>query len=70
MGATYLFGIFRKSFLGECKNEIVTVNLKPQELFIAFIMSAIVLIVGLYPQLILGVIEQASYSWLGLVARS
>jgi len=72
LGAAYFLSIFRKSFLGECKNEIVAdaVDLKPRELFIAFIMSAIVLIVGLYPQLVLGVIEQASQGWLGLVARS
>ena len=72
LGAAYFLSIFRKSFLGGCKNEIVAdaVDLKPRELFIAFIMSAIVLIVGLYPQLVLGVIEQASQGWLGLVARS
>ncbi|MEE9444876.1 MAG: NADH-quinone oxidoreductase subunit M [Cocleimonas sp.] len=71
LGAAYFLGIFRKAFLGECKNEIVAdaVDLKPRELFIAFVMSAIVLIVGFYPQMILGMIEKASIGWLGLVTQ-
>jgi NADH-quinone oxidoreductase subunit M len=71
LGAAYFLGIFRKAFLGECRNEIVAdaVDLKPRELFIAFVMSAIVLIVGLYPQLVLGVIEKSSMGWLGVITH-
>ena len=71
LGAAYFLGIFRKSFLGECKNEIVAdaVDLKNRELLIAFVMSAIVLFVGLYPQSVLNVIAGSSQTWLDLIKR-
>jgi NADH-quinone oxidoreductase subunit M len=71
LGSAYFLGILRKAFLGECRNEIVAdaVDLKHRELFIAFVMSAIVLIVGLYPQLVLGVIEKSSMGWLGVITH-
>ena len=69
LGAAYFLGIYRKAFLGECRNEVVAdaVDLKSRELLIVFVMSAIVLVVGLYPQLVLGVIETASQSWLKII---
>lgn len=69
LGAAYFLGIYRKAFLGECHNEVVVdaVDLKPRELLVVFIMSLIILIVGLYPQSVLGVIEAASQNWMELI---
>jgi NADH-quinone oxidoreductase subunit M len=71
LGAAYFLGIYRKAFLGECRSEIVAdaVDLKSRELLIVFVMSAIVLIVGLYPELVLGIIRVASSDWTGLILR-
>ncbi len=71
LGAAYFLGIFRKAFLGECRNEIVAdaVDLKRRELLIIFVMSSIVLVVGVYPQLVLGVIQGASEDWISLLTK-
>jgi NADH-quinone oxidoreductase subunit M len=69
LGAAYFLGMFRKLFLGECKSEVVqdATDLKARELLIVFVMSAIVLIVGLYPQMVLDVIDQASQDWVKVI---
>lgn len=69
LGAAYFLRIYRKAFLGECHNEVVedAVDLKPRELLIVFIMGLIVLLVGLYPQSVLGVIAGASQTWVDLL---
>ena len=69
LGAAYFLGIYRKSFLGECRNEVVAdaVDLKPRELLIVFVMSAIVLVVGVYPQLVFNVIDGASQAWVEVI---
>lgn len=71
LGAAYFLGIYRKAFLGECRNEVVAdaVDLKKRELLIAVVMSVIVLVVGLYPQSILNTIEASSQLWVFIVAR-
>lgn len=71
LGAAYFIGIYRKAFLGECRNEVVAdaVDLKKRELLIVFVMSAIVLIVGLYPQSILNVMSASSELWVTIVSR-
>jgi len=70
LGAAYFLGIFRRAFLGECKSEVIqdSVDLKHRELLIVLVMSSIVLLVGLYPQMVLGVIDQASQGWLNAIA--
>jgi len=71
LGAAYFLGIYRKAFLGECRNEIVAdaEDLKRRELLVIFVISTIVLVVGFYPQLVLGVIGVASEDWITLVTR-
>ena len=71
MGAAYFIGIYRKAFLGECRHEVVAdaVDLKKRELLITFVMSTVVLAAGLYPQMILNVIESSSQLWVTLVSR-
>lgn len=72
LGAAYFLGIYRKAFLGECRNEVVqdAVDLKPRELLIIFVMAIVVLVVGLYPQSILSVIEGASAGWVEVMGTS
>lgn len=67
--AAYFLSIFRKSFLGECVNDVVAdaVDLKNRELLIVFVLALIVLITGFFPSIILEVIEASSQSWLGLI---
>ena len=69
LGAAYFLGIFRKAFLGECRSEIVAdaVDLQTRELLVIFVMSAIVLVVGLYPQMILNTMGTATDVWMGLL---
>jgi len=45
-------------------------GLKRRELLIIFVMSSIVLVVGLYPQLVLAVIQGASEDWINLLLKS
>ena len=71
LSAAYFLGIYRKAFLGECRNEIVAdaEDLKRRELLVIFVISTIVLVVGFYPQSVLGVIGVASEDWITLVTR-
>ena len=71
LNAAYFLAIFRKAFLGECNNEVVAnaMDLKPRELLIVFVLAVVVLVVGLYPQSVLGVIENASQSWVSIVSK-
>ncbi len=71
LSAAYFLAIFRKAFLGECRHEVVSdaVDLKKRELLIVLVMSLIVLVVGLYPQSVLGTIEASSRLWVTLVGR-
>ena len=66
LGAAYFLGIYRKSFFGECKHEVIAdaVDLKARELLIVATISGIVLILGLFPQLVLDVIHKSAEFWL------
>jgi NADH-quinone oxidoreductase subunit M len=70
LSAAYMLGIFRKSFLGECRNEAIlnARDLKKREIMIALLLSAIVLLLGLFPQLILGTMAVSAENWVALVA--
>ncbi|MEE9310156.1 MAG: NADH-quinone oxidoreductase subunit M [Cocleimonas sp.] len=65
LGAAYFLGMYRKAFLGECRSDVIAdaSDLKARELLIVFVMSGIILFVGLYPQSVLGVLEQSSLAW-------
>ena len=71
LGAAYFLGIYRKAFLGECNNEIIAdaVDLKRRELLVVFVLSAIILVVGIYPKIIISTIETASIDWISLLNR-
>ena len=69
LGAAYFLGIYRKAFLGECRNEVVkdAIDLQTRELLIVFTFALIILAGGLYPQLILNVLTPATMEWVSLV---
>ena len=71
LSATYMLEIFRKSFLGECRNEAVSdaQDLKKREVMIALVLCLIVLFFGFFPQLILGTIEASATGWVELVSN-
>lgn len=70
ISAAYMLGIFRKSFLGECRNEAIinARDLKKREVMIALIISAIVLILGFFPQIILDIMAVSAENWVTLVS--
>ena len=69
LGAAYFLDIFRKAFLGECRNEVVkdAVDLQKRELLIIFTFALVILVIGLYPQLILNTLATASSEWVNWV---
>ena len=71
LSAAYMLEIFRKSFLGECRNEAVSDarDLKKREVLIALVICAIVLVFGFFPQLILETMDVAATGWVELVTK-
>ena len=69
IGAAYFLGIFRKAFLGECRNEVVkdAIDLQKRELLIVFTFSVVILFIGLYPQPVLNTLATATSEWMNLV---
>lgn len=65
LGAAYFLGIYRKSFFGECRNQVIAdaVDLKTRELLIMTIISTIVLVLGLYPQAVLDIMNSSAEAW-------
>ena len=70
LSAAYMLGIFRKSFLGECRNEAIinARDLKQREIIIALVISSIVLFLGFFPQFILSTMETSTEEWIKVVA--
>ncbi len=71
LSAAYILEIFRKSFLGKCRNEAVSdaLDLKKREVMIALVICVVVLFFGFFPQLILGTMDAATTGWVELVTR-
>lgn len=72
LGAAYFLSIYRKSFFGEATNQAVidAVDLKPRELLIVAIISGIIIVIGLYPQFVLNIIEGSAQSWVNALKIS
>ncbi|MCK5917222.1 MAG: NADH-quinone oxidoreductase subunit M, partial [Cocleimonas sp.] len=71
LSAAYMLEIFRKSFLGECRNEAISDarDLKKREVIIALVICVVVLFFGFFPQLILGTMDIAASDWVELVTK-
>jgi len=64
--AGYFLIHYRRAFLGPVKHKVVatSVDLLPRELGLVLILSALLLIAGLYPSFILDITQSASENWL------
>ncbi len=69
--AAYFLNIYRKAFLGECRHSIVAnaIDLKAREKLIIMTLSLLVLVFGLYPQVILDTLSVSSTAWVELLKR-
>ena len=64
--AGYFLIHYRRAFLGPVQHKVVatSVDLLPRELGLVLILSALLLITGLYPSFILDITQSASENWL------
>lgn len=69
LGAAYFLGSYRKAFLGPTGRDavITAADLKPRELLIAALATALVLLFGLWPQPVLDIIASADNNWQSLL---
>ncbi|MFK5892827.1 MAG: NADH-quinone oxidoreductase subunit M [Pseudomonadota bacterium] len=66
LSAAYFFRIYRGTFLGSVKNPAIeqSIDLLPRELLIMVVFASFILLVGIFPNSILSLIELSSYQWL------
>ncbi len=66
ISAAYFFRIYKGTFLGPVRNQSIeqSVDLLPRELLIMLVFSLFVLGVGIFPNILLFLIESSSYEWL------
>jgi NADH-quinone oxidoreductase subunit M len=72
LGAAYFLGMYRKIFYGPLSNQALanTVDLKPRELTLLLVLSALILIGGLYPASVLDMTLVASEQWVARLQPS
>jgi NADH-quinone oxidoreductase subunit M len=72
LGAAYFLGMYRKIFYGPLSNNALvnTVDLKPRELALLLVLSALILIGGLYPASVLDLTQVASEQWVARLQPS
>lgn len=65
LGAAYFLGIYRRAFLGPVDNEVIAdaLDLRPRELLVAATLGALILVAGLYPDLVLDLTRAAAQNW-------
>jgi NADH-quinone oxidoreductase subunit M len=66
LSAAYFFRIYQGTFLGSVTNPVIeqSMDLLPKELLVMMIFTLFILIVGLFPNSLLSIIESSSYQWL------
>jgi len=69
IGAGYFLSIYRKTFFGPINSPVIrqTIDLKPRELLIVLVFSALILFNGLYPMGILDFTRVASEHWISML---
>jgi len=70
LGAGYFLNIYRRAFLGPVTSTVVaeSLDLRPRELLIAVSMGLLILIGGLYPNVVLDFTKTSSEQWIERVA--
>ncbi|HIJ35230.1 MAG TPA: NADH-quinone oxidoreductase subunit M, partial [Gammaproteobacteria bacterium] len=65
LGAAYLISIFRKGLFGNITNPIVadSIDLLPREIRLISLLALLVLGLGLFPGLLLEMVEVSSHEW-------
>ena len=65
LGAAYLISSFRKSLFGSTNNPAVVtaVDLLPRELRLVTLLGVLVILFGIFPSLLLDLIEQSTVNW-------
>lgn len=71
VGAAYFLGAWRRAFLGPLARPALSAatDLRGGELAVASVLAALVLIVGIYPEPVFGVIDGAAQAWALRVGR-
>ncbi|MFK5984508.1 MAG: NADH-quinone oxidoreductase subunit M [Pseudomonadota bacterium] len=66
LSAAYFFRIYQATFLGGIKNPAIeqSMDLLPRELVVMLLFASLILVLGLFPNLLLSTIELSSYQWL------
>lgn len=66
LSAAYFFRIYKGTFLGTVNNPAIeqSVDLLPRELAIMLVFALFILVVGIFPNTLLSLIELSSYQWL------
>ncbi len=69
LGAGYFLSIYRRAFLGPIRSEVVSdaVDLLPRELFLTCILAFLVLIAGLFPDLVLDLSKSTAVEWVSRI---
>lgn len=69
IAASYFLGIYQKAFLGPVKNDIVAgaLDLRKRELLLISLFSCLILLGGIFPDLILDLTFTASQDWLAFL---
>jgi NADH-quinone oxidoreductase subunit M len=67
LGAAYFLKLYRKAFFGQVSNRVVAeaVDLRRHELIVVSVFAVLVIFLGLYPALVLDLIQQSSQDWIG-----
>lgn len=65
LGAGYFLGMYRKAFLGPIHNKAIQQikDLRQHELLIMIVLSILVLVFGLWPNIVLDIIRQSTQAW-------
>ena len=65
LGAAYFLGIYRRAFLGPVTSSVVmeSMDLRQRELLVAVIFAMLVLLLGLFPGMVLDIINTSTTSW-------
>ncbi len=67
LAAAYFLSIYQRAFLGPVKNDVVAtaMDLRTRELLLTIIFGVLVIIFGIFPDIILDITRGASASWIG-----
>ncbi len=71
LGAAYFLNFYRKGFLGLTRHDIIrdSPDLKKRELFILSFLTSLIIMLGLFPQVILNLLDTSALAWVRLTPQ-